>query len=96
MSASIVERLKQWTTCDVCLSSKTPNSSLRLMQSQVADGLSKLKHPHGGFLDGLTMYSPVFQSGPTKIVGEAFTVKFVPKSDTESPKVQGNYVSPAP
>lgn len=63
------------------------------MHSQVADGLSKLKHPHGGFLDGLTMYSPVFQSGPTKIVGEAFTVKFVPKSDTESPKVQGNYVS---
>ncbi|KAF4535762.1 Ribonuclease e inhibitor rraa dimethylmenaquinone methyltransferase protein [Lasiodiplodia theobromae] len=78
MSASIVERLKQWTTCDV------------------ADGLSKLKHPHGGFLDGLTMYSPVFQSGPTKIVGEAFTVKFVPKSDTESPKVQGNYIDQIP
>lgn len=60
---------------------------------QVADGLSKLKHPHGGFLEGLTMYSPQFQSGGTRIIGQAFTVRFVPKADTTSPKLQGNYVS---
>lgn len=38
------------------------------------------------------MYSPEFQAGETKIVGPAFTVKFVPKSDQVSPKMQGNYV----
>jgi hypothetical protein len=39
------------------------------------------------------MYSPEFQAGETKIVGRAFTVKFVPQSDEASPKLQGNYVS---
>ncbi|KAF2182380.1 RraA-like protein [Zopfia rhizophila CBS 207.26] len=58
----------------------------------VADGLSKLQHPHGGYLDGLTLYSPEYQSGPTKIVGQVFTVKFVPKEDVEAPKLQGNYI----
>ncbi|CAG7971907.1 unnamed protein product [Penicillium salamii] len=62
----------------------------------VADGLSKLKHPNGGFLEGLTMYSPEFQAGETKIVGQAFTVKFVPKSDDVSPKLQGNYIDQIP
>ena len=38
------------------------------------------------------MYSPQFQAGETKIVGQAMTVKFVPKADVSSPKVQGNYV----
>lgn len=38
------------------------------------------------------MYSPEFQAGETKIVGQAFTVKFVRKSDEAAPKVQGNYV----
>lgn len=39
------------------------------------------------------MYSPEFQSGKTKIAGKVFSVKFVPKEDQESPKLQGNYVS---
>lgn len=38
------------------------------------------------------MYSPAFQSGPTKIVGKAFTVKFAAKDDTSAPKLKGNYV----
>lgn len=38
------------------------------------------------------MYSPEFQAGETKIIGQAFTVKFVPKSDESAPKLQGNYV----
>ncbi|PKX91213.1 RraA family protein [Aspergillus novofumigatus IBT 16806] len=62
----------------------------------VADGLSKLKYPNGGFLEGLTMYSPEFQAGQTKIVGQAFTVKFVRKSDEAAPKVQGNYIDKIP
>ncbi|KAF2972629.1 hypothetical protein GQX73_g886 [Xylaria multiplex] len=58
----------------------------------IADGLSKLGHIHGGFLEGLTLYSPQFQSGETKIVGPAMTVKFAPKSDKDAPKVKGNYI----
>ncbi|RAH54051.1 RraA-like protein [Aspergillus piperis CBS 112811] len=58
----------------------------------VADGLSKLKHPDGGFLEGLALYSPDYQAGETKIVGQAFTVKFVPKDDQAAPRLGGNYV----
>lgn len=39
------------------------------------------------------MYSPVFQAGPTKIIGQAFTVKFAPKADEIAPRLKGNYVS---
>jgi hypothetical protein len=38
------------------------------------------------------MYSPTFQSGPTRIIGPVWTVKFVPKSDVEAPKIKGHYV----
>lgn len=38
------------------------------------------------------MYSPAYQSGPTKIVGQAFTVKFAAKDDSSAPKLKGNYV----
>lgn len=59
----------------------------------MSDGLSKLGHAHGGFLEGINLYSPDFVTGDTKIVGPAFTVKFEPKSNTSAPKVKGNYVS---
>ncbi|KAH9985277.1 RraA-like protein [Xylariaceae sp. FL0662B] len=62
----------------------------------VADGLSKLGHVHGGFLEGLTMYSPQSQSGPTKIVGPAMTVKFASKSEKDAPKLKGNYIDQIP
>ncbi|KAL1844769.1 hypothetical protein VTK73DRAFT_1824 [Phialemonium thermophilum] len=77
-SPSIVDRLQQWSSCDI------------------ADGLSKLGHRHGGFLEGLTMYSPEFQAGQTKIVGPVFTVKFAPKDDAGAPKLQGNYIDQIP
>ncbi|KAF7532984.1 hypothetical protein G7054_g7469 [Neopestalotiopsis clavispora] len=77
-TASIIERLQKWSSCDV------------------ADGLSKLGHVHGGFLEGLTMYSPHFQNGPTRIIGPAMTVKFAPKSDQKAPKLQGNYIDQLP
>ena len=38
------------------------------------------------------MYSPQFQAGSTKIVGEVYTVKLVPKADTTSPRLSGHYV----
>ncbi|OJI83505.1 hypothetical protein ASPTUDRAFT_65763 [Aspergillus tubingensis CBS 134.48] len=62
----------------------------------VADGLSKLKHPQGGFLEGLTLYSPDYQAGETKIVGQAFMVKFVPKDDEAAPRLSGNYIDMVP
>lgn len=60
---------------------------------KISDGLSKLEHVHGGFPEGLAMYSPAYRAGNTKIVGHAFIVKFASKADTAAPKVKGNYVS---
>ncbi|KAK7699171.1 hypothetical protein SLS57_012449 [Botryosphaeria dothidea] len=59
---------------------------------KISDGLSKLGHVHGGFLEGMAMYSPAYRAGNTKIVGRAFIVKFAPKADTAAPKVKGNYL----
>ncbi len=58
----------------------------------VSDALCKLQFPNGGFLSGLTMWSPKRQEGNTKIVGPAYTVKYVPLSDP-SPKHPTHYVS---
>ncbi|KAF4124317.1 Demethylmenaquinone methyltransferase [Geosmithia morbida] len=52
----------------------------------IGDALVKLKYPYGGFLDGLSMWSPEQRTGTTKILGPAVTVKMVPASDTASPK----------
>ncbi|KAJ5584523.1 uncharacterized protein N7459_004323 [Penicillium hispanicum] len=54
-----LQALKRFTTCD---------------NLQIGDALVKLKHPYGGFLDGLQMYSP---GGGTSIYGPAITVKMV-------------------
>ncbi|KAL7621260.1 hypothetical protein AAE478_008577 [Parahypoxylon ruwenzoriense] len=56
----------------------------------VSDALCKLKYRNGGFLSGLTMWSPQRQDGPTKIVGPAYTVKYVPLDDP-SPKHPTHY-----
>lgn len=58
----------------------------------VADALLKLKVPHGGFLADLTMWSPQRQDGPTKIVGPAYTVKYVRKNYENEPRPAGHYV----
>ncbi|KAK7914475.1 hypothetical protein PG985_012178 [Apiospora marii] len=57
----------------------------------VSDALCKLKYHNGGFLPGLTMWSPQRQDGPTKIVGPAYTVKYVPVDDP-APKHPTHYV----
>lgn len=43
----------------------------------IGDALVKLQYPHGGFLDGITMWSPVRQGhgGDHKVIGAAVTVK---------------------
>ncbi|KAI1186915.1 RraA-like protein [Nemania serpens] len=61
----------------------------------VSDALCKLKSRNGGFLSGLTMWSPLRQDGPTKIVGPAYTVKYVPLGDP-APKYPTHYIDQVP
>ncbi|KAI1800906.1 RraA-like protein [Daldinia bambusicola] len=61
----------------------------------VSDALCKLNYRNGGFLSGLTMWSPQRQDGPTKIVGPAYTVKYVPLDDP-SPKHPTHYIDTVP
>ncbi|KAK8122154.1 hypothetical protein PG984_010824 [Apiospora sp. TS-2023a] len=61
----------------------------------VSDALCKLKYRNGGFLPGLTMWSPQRQDGPTKIVGPAYTVKYVPLDDP-APKHPTHYIDSVP
>ncbi|OAQ83855.1 ribonuclease e inhibitor rraa dimethylmenaquinone methyltransferase protein [Purpureocillium lilacinum] len=61
----------------------------------ISDALCKLKYPNGGFLSGLTMWSPTRQAGPTKIVGPAYTVKYV-KLDDPTPKLPTHYIDTVP
>jgi len=58
----------------------------KFQSTVVSDALSyKLNVPYGGFLPDIVMYSPEFLSPKTKIVGRAFTIKYVPKTDKTSP-----------
>jgi regulator of RNase E activity RraA len=66
------------------------------MLSQISDALVKLKVPYGGHLQGLTMYSPERERGPTKIFGPAFTVHMVLESDTTAPTPTGHFVDEIP
>ncbi|KAK3055242.1 hypothetical protein LTR09_003795 [Extremus antarcticus] len=62
----------------------------------VADALIKLKVPHGGFLAGLTMWSPKRQEGPAKAIGPAYTVRYVRKNYENEPKPSGHYIDSVP
>lgn len=57
----------------------------------VSDALCKLKFRNGGFLSGLTMWSPQRQDGDTKMVGQAYTVQYAPLDDPR-PKYPTHYV----
>ncbi|KAI5867746.1 RraA-like protein [Durotheca rogersii] len=61
----------------------------------VSDALCKLGRRRGGFLPGLTMWSPQRQDGPTRIVGPAYTVKYVPLDDP-APKHPTHYIDSVP
>ena len=65
--------------------------TLGLLSCDVSDALCKLKVPHGGFLPGLTMWSPQRQDGNTKIIGPAYTVQYAPLDDPR-PKHPSHYV----
>ncbi|KAI1320436.1 RraA-like protein [Xylariaceae sp. FL0255] len=61
----------------------------------VSDALIKLKYRNGGFLSGLTMWSPLRQDGPTCIVGPAYTVKYAALDDP-APEMAGHYIDSVP
>ncbi|KAF2458792.1 ribonuclease E inhibitor RraA/Dimethylmenaquinone methyltransferase [Lineolata rhizophorae] len=55
----------------------------------IGDALVKLKIPFGGYLDGISMWSPTRQGvgeSPPTVVGPAVTVKLVDVDDTTAPK----------
>ncbi|KAJ9130518.1 RraA-like protein [Pleurostoma richardsiae] len=52
----------------------------------IGDALVKLKYPFGGFLDGITMWSPHRRAGSSSIMGPAVTVKMVEMSASHAPK----------
>ncbi|KAF2756438.1 RraA-like protein [Pseudovirgaria hyperparasitica] len=62
----------------------------------ISDALLKLNQPYGGFLPGIQLFSPTYLDAETRIVGPAYTVKFVPKSDTTSPKLETHYIDTIP
>ena len=68
---------------------------LILPSCDVSDALVKLKVHNGGFIPGITLWSPQRQDGPTKIVGPAYTVQYAPMDD-ERPKWPTHYVRPDP
>lgn len=61
---------------------------------QIGDALVKLEYPFGGFLDGITMWSPSRQGhggeSPT-IIGEATTVKVKRWQNTNTEKYSSRY-----
>ncbi|KAK1763920.1 RraA-like protein [Phialemonium atrogriseum] len=61
----------------------------------VSDALCKLNVPNGGFLAGITMWSPQRQDGPTRMVGTAYTVKYVPVDDP-APSYPTHYIDSVP
>jgi regulator of RNase E activity RraA len=78
--------------CDGAVSELMANA----FRCDVSDALLKLQdpqHPHGGFLADLILWSPKRQEGLTKVVGPAYTVKYVSHKDENKPTRQpGHYV----
>jgi regulator of RNase E activity RraA len=68
------------------------NMGLTLPSCDVSDGLCKLGIAHGGSLPGIGMWSPKRQEGDCRIVGPAYTVKYV-AADDDAPKHPTHYVS---
>ncbi|KAJ4421163.1 hypothetical protein N0V82_003928 [Gnomoniopsis sp. IMI 355080] len=61
----------------------------------ISQALVHLGYRNGGFLSGLTMWSPERQAGATKLIGPAYTVKYAPKDDP-APKLQSHYIDSVP
>ncbi|KAI1404966.1 RraA-like protein [Hypoxylon fuscum] len=74
------------------MASATTIQRLRAFAScDIGDALVKLKYPYGGFLDGITMWSPDRRAGQAKMFGPAITVKMVEISDRTSPSLSRHF-----
>lgn len=60
---------------------------------EISDALVKLGQVNGGLVTDIRSFSP---ATPTKICGQAYTVKMVFTSDTQSPKLSAHFVDTAP
>lgn len=58
----------------------------------IADALTRLNVPDGGFLSGLAMWSPKFREGTTKVIGPAFTVQYVRHTSVSTQRQEEHYV----
>lgn len=68
----------------------------RFSSCEIADALLKLgQRPWGGYIPDIELWSPKYCEGDTRIVGPAFTVKMVDKSDTTSPTPSEHFVDAA-
>lgn len=110
--APVLSQSSYITPCTRCSTSCCTSSSLLVItytsmdsiveslqqytSCDVADALLKLKHPHGGNLADIMMYSPGWLDGDTKIVGPAYTVKFVRNNHVNDPKPAGHYIDGVP
>ncbi|KAF5662957.1 dlpA-like protein [Fusarium heterosporum] len=62
----------------------------------VSDALLKIGLAHGGFLPNISMWSPLRQEGDAKLIGPAYTVKFVRSNYTSTPKPKEHYIDNVP
>jgi hypothetical protein len=62
-----------------------------MSRCDASDALLKLSEPHGGFLPGVSMFSPLRQEGDEVVVGPAYTVEYAFMDDSR-PKISGHYV----
>lgn len=63
---------------------------------QIGDALVKIGLRHGGYLSGLTMYSPGSNGTISKIFGPAYTVRMVPAADKSSPTPDRHFADAIP
>ncbi|TDZ47424.1 4-hydroxy-4-methyl-2-oxoglutarate aldolase [Colletotrichum trifolii] len=71
------------------MSARALEALRKFTSCDIGDALVKLKHPYGGFLDGIRMFSP---GAGTRIFGPAVTVQMVEVSDTSAPKLDRHFV----
>ncbi|KAJ4985542.1 ribonuclease e inhibitor rraa dimethylmenaquinone methyltransferase [Stagonosporopsis vannaccii] len=68
----------------------------RFTTCDVGDALVRLHVRHGGYLSGLSMFSPADGAGTSKIFGPAYTVRMVPADDETSPRPSKHFADAIP
>ncbi|KAI7907265.1 RraA-like protein [Cokeromyces recurvatus] len=72
------------------------NALRKFSTCEIADAMIRLGfEPWGGYLSDIELWSPTYCEGETRIVGPAYTVKMVKKTDTISPIPKDHFVDSA-